>query len=265
MAVHGTDRLPSREATGIRWRDIDLAAGTTTITNTRVIAGGSLVEGSTQVSHGARTIALDADLVAMLRSLRSAQRLEYVALGLRPTPTTSSPARTVVRTGRNGSPPASARSPTSWDHPDRATRASPHLGHVGHRLRAEPQAGCPAARARLLGLHHRPLFPRTARPVQGRGGRLRGGPPPGRSNRDEDCCCHGCCHGSTAHPLTWGQGLRVRPLGFEPRTCGLRVRCSAIELEAPDASELLLRGSDAKQRARPVSRPRGASAQWRHG
>jgi hypothetical protein len=26
--------------------------------------------------------------------------------------------------------------------------------------------------------------------------------------------------------------LSVRPLGFEPRTCGLRVRCSAIELEA---------------------------------
>ena len=24
----------------------------------------------------------------------------------------------------------------------------------------------------------------------------------------------------------------VRPLGFEPRTCGLRVRCSAVELEA---------------------------------
>src|SRR5205085_330521 len=27
----------------------------------------------------------------------------------------------------------------------------------------------------------------------------------------------------------------VRPLGFEPRTCGLRVRCSAVELEARDA------------------------------
>ena len=26
----------------------------------------------------------------------------------------------------------------------------------------------------------------------------------------------------------------VRPLGFEPRTCGLRVRCSAVELEARD-------------------------------
>jgi hypothetical protein len=24
----------------------------------------------------------------------------------------------------------------------------------------------------------------------------------------------------------------VRPRGFEPRTCGLRVRCSAVELEA---------------------------------
>ena len=24
----------------------------------------------------------------------------------------------------------------------------------------------------------------------------------------------------------------VRPLGLEPRTCGLRVRCSAVELEA---------------------------------
>ena len=30
--------------------------------------------------------------------------------------------------------------------------------------------------------------------------------------------------------LTWY--FLVRPLGFEPRTCGLRVRCSAVELEA---------------------------------
>jgi hypothetical protein len=29
-----------------------------------------------------------------------------------------------------------------------------------------------------------------------------------------------------------GLGHPVRPLGFEPRTCGLRVRCSAVELEA---------------------------------
>src|ERR1700712_2516346 len=31
-------------------------------------------------------------------------------------------------------------------------------------------------------------------------------------------------------PLSWS--FVVRPLGFEPRTCGLRVRCSAVELEA---------------------------------
>jgi hypothetical protein len=32
----------------------------------------------------------------------------------------------------------------------------------------------------------------------------------------------------------------VRPSGFEPETCGLRVHCSAIELEAPcDLTPLL--------------------------
>ena len=31
----------------------------------------------------------------------------------------------------------------------------------------------------------------------------------------------------------------VRPLGFEPRTCGLRVRCSAVELEAQRRSTLV--------------------------
>src|SRR5579875_3852317 len=33
----------------------------------------------------------------------------------------------------------------------------------------------------------------------------------------------------------------VRSLGFEPRTCGLRVRCSAVELEAlaPDSTRQL--------------------------
>ena len=36
----------------------------------------------------------------------------------------------------------------------------------------------------------------------------------------------------------------MRPLGLEPRTCGLRVRCSAIELEAPgDASRPRFRAS----------------------
>ena len=39
--------------------------------------------------------------------------------------------------------------------------------------------------------------------------------------------------------LTWSEV--VRPLGFEPRTCGLRVRCSAIELEARRQEHTTLR------------------------
>ena len=33
----------------------------------------------------------------------------------------------------------------------------------------------------------------------------------------------------SVNPLNWSF---VRPSGFEPETCGLRVRCSAVELEA---------------------------------
>src|SRR5579871_6092257 len=35
-----------------------------------------------------------------------------------------------------------------------------------------------------------------------------------------------------ALPAGPSQANEVRPRGFEPRTCGLRVRCSAVELEA---------------------------------
>ena len=36
--------------------------------------------------------------------------------------------------------------------------------------------------------------------------------------------------------------LLVRPSGFEPETCGLRVRCSAVELEARNDSSKRVRG-----------------------
>jgi integrase len=72
------------EALGLRWREVDLDAGVATITHTRTIAGGSVVEGTTKSAAGARTIALDADLVAMLRALKLAQATELLGLGLRP-------------------------------------------------------------------------------------------------------------------------------------------------------------------------------------
>jgi hypothetical protein len=89
----------------------------------------------------------------------------------------------------------------------------------------------------------------------------------------------GCGSGHGCDDLTpWlpvGRGLRttkararcpglaraagVRPLGFEPRTCGLRVRCSAIELEALGTAELttaVLRSRSLQRRRPPASRGR---------
>ena len=42
--------------------------------------------------------------------------------------------------------------------------------------------------------------------------------------------------GRSRRPSRGGSHCVVRPLGFEPRTCGLRVRCSAIELEARETA-----------------------------
>jgi integrase len=71
------------EAAGVRWRDIDLEARTATFVNTRPIAGGSVAEGEPKTRSGGRTIALDDDVVAMLRAWRAEQRAELFALGLR--------------------------------------------------------------------------------------------------------------------------------------------------------------------------------------
>jgi hypothetical protein len=51
--------------------------------NTRPIAGGSVAEGEPKTRSGGRTIALDDDVVAMLRAWRAEQRAELFALGLR--------------------------------------------------------------------------------------------------------------------------------------------------------------------------------------
>ena len=40
---------------------------------------------------------------------------------------------------------------------------------------------------------------------------------------------------STPRPSSGRTGTEVHPLGFEPRTNGLRVHCSAIELEVRSA------------------------------
>ena len=68
-------------------------------------------------------------------------------------------------------------------------------------------------------------------------------PRPGRARSGRDFPAGSST--STAKPPV------VRPLGFEPRTCGLRVRCSAVELEARGAPAIVL---DPEGRSHPASR-----------
>jgi len=78
LAVTGCRR---GEALGLRWVDLDLAAGTATITNQRAIAGGSVVEGAPKTRAGARTVSLDTTTVAALRAWKRRQAEERLVMG----------------------------------------------------------------------------------------------------------------------------------------------------------------------------------------
>lgn len=71
------------EALGVRWRNIDLDTGRATLIETRTIVGGSVVEGTTKSSSGARTVLIGPDLIDALRVWRRAQNEDLMALGVR--------------------------------------------------------------------------------------------------------------------------------------------------------------------------------------
>lgn len=73
------------EALGLRWSDIDWDRGLVSILNQRTIAGGTVVQNAPKTAAGERTVALDPATLAMLRTWRSQQAAEYLALGVRPT------------------------------------------------------------------------------------------------------------------------------------------------------------------------------------
>lgn len=91
-------------------------------------------------------------------------------------------------------------------------------GEIGHVPPAEHEALWHAQNPpATMALTHQPRLHQT------RGGSL---------PRDAGGCTGPIRARRAPKPLL-GKGFgAVRPLGFEPRTCGLRVRCSAVELEA---------------------------------
>jgi integrase len=67
---------------GLRWdEDIDLQAGTLSVTRTRVLVEGRVLEQDPKTRNAVRTLPLDGDLLVALRALRAQQARERLAAG----------------------------------------------------------------------------------------------------------------------------------------------------------------------------------------
>ncbi|MEU6788356.1 site-specific integrase [Nonomuraea angiospora] len=71
------------EAVGLRWKDIDLNAGTAGVHWQITQLGWETIQGKPKTEASDRTIALDAETVAALRTHRKAQAAEHLAAGRR--------------------------------------------------------------------------------------------------------------------------------------------------------------------------------------
>jgi integrase len=71
------------EAAGLRWSDLDLDAGTVTVTGQLQQLGGRMVAGPPKSDAGRRVIALDKTTIAALREHRLRQQAERAAAGVR--------------------------------------------------------------------------------------------------------------------------------------------------------------------------------------
>jgi integrase len=73
--------LRPEEVCGLRWRDVDLAAGTLIIRMARTLVDGKPIEKAPKTAAGKRVLPLDCTLVAQLRAFRRSQTTEKVAAG----------------------------------------------------------------------------------------------------------------------------------------------------------------------------------------
>lgn len=77
----GTTGMRRGEALGLRWRDLDLDAGTLEIAQTVIVVDHEVLFGTPKTAAGERSIALDAGTVAALRMHRALRARERLALG----------------------------------------------------------------------------------------------------------------------------------------------------------------------------------------
>ncbi|WP_100520572.1 tyrosine-type recombinase/integrase [Mycobacteroides abscessus] len=78
LATYGLRR---GEIAGLRWADIDLTAGTLSVANNRVSAGGATVENDPKSTASRRVLPLPSRLATVLRSAKKRQTVERLALG----------------------------------------------------------------------------------------------------------------------------------------------------------------------------------------
>ncbi|WP_237077166.1 site-specific integrase [Mycobacteroides abscessus] len=69
------------EVLGLRWADVDLAAGTVSVAQGRVVVTGGTATGEPKSGRSKRTLPMPADVIAALRALKVAQATERLALG----------------------------------------------------------------------------------------------------------------------------------------------------------------------------------------
>jgi integrase len=69
------------ELCGLRWSDVDLSAGTITVTHNRVSVNGQPIESQPKTDRSARTLPLTPALTTALRRALATQKTERIALG----------------------------------------------------------------------------------------------------------------------------------------------------------------------------------------
>jgi integrase len=73
--------LRPEEVCGLRWRDVDLTAGTIMIRAARTLVDGKPVEKPPKTAAGKRVLPLDCTLITQQRAFRKVQVAEKLAAG----------------------------------------------------------------------------------------------------------------------------------------------------------------------------------------